>query len=313
MKQNSLIAPALSVALLLGAAAPALASDTVSASGTVQINQQSQTVHVDTEASTEHDGRFTLQGSGLFASGTSRTRGEDMHKGSSTEDRMHNKGEANFHHILVGQEKGSEAIDARIESLTELSARLANLKLLSPEILASIQISLNAEIAKLTALKAQISSDTSTTTLKKNLKDITEGNRVFLVVEPKARIAASASRINAVVTQMQALSTKLQTRITTAQTAGVNVTAATTALTDLNAKIADAKVQAAAAVSLTANLQADNGDATVKAANKAALKEARTKLELANKDLAAARHDVGSIYAVVKVSEHTTASTTPTH
>ena len=210
-------------------------------------------------------------------------------------------------------QRGEEAIDKRIKSLTELSARLASITLLSPEALASIQASLTAEIAKLTELKTKIGSDTATSTLMGDLGDITKANRVYLVVEPKARIAASASRINAVVTQMQAFVVKLEARIALAQTAGVDVSLANTALTDLQAKIADAKLQADTAVSLTVNLVADNGDASIKASNITTLKDARTKIELAQKDLADARHDAGTIRGIVKVNGSEEASTNSNH
>jgi hypothetical protein len=292
MNYSSFITPVLSVALLLGAAAPALAEE----------GQLGNDVQINPNGPHEGEARMRLNAD-MMASGTERMHDHEEHA-SSTEARQEHrdemKQERQDKRIEKGQEKGAEAIDKRIKSLTELSARLANMKMLPAEALASIQASLAAEIAKLTDLKTKIGSDTATTTLKGDLGDITKANRVYLVVEPKARIAAAASRINAVVTQMQALATKLQTRITEAQTAGTDVTAATAALADLNLKIADAKVQADAAVALTVNLTADNGDATIKASNLAALKDARAKIDLAQKDLAAARHDAGTIYGVVK-------------
>jgi hypothetical protein len=71
-------------------------------------------------------------------------------------------------------------------------------------------------------------------------------------------------------------------------------------MTDLKAKLADAKTQADAAVAEVANLQVDNGDKTVQTANTTALKDAKAKLVVAQKDLAAARHDAATIYGVVK-------------
>jgi chromosome segregation ATPase len=194
-------------------------------------------------------------------------------------------------------------IDQRIKSLQELLKRLEGMKLLPADTLVTIQTAINAEIQTLTDLKAKIATDTATTTIKADAQSITKANRVYLLVEPKARIAAAASRVNAVVTQMQALSVKLQARLTAAQTAGADITASSAALTDFNAKIADAKVQADAAVTETANLQVDNGDKTILAANLAALKDARAKLDAAQKDLVAARQDAAKIYGIVKGKE----------
>jgi hypothetical protein len=106
--------------------------------------------------------------------------------------------------------------------------------------------------------------------------------------------------VNAVVAQFTALTAKLQARITAAQAAGSDVSAATTALADFSAKLADAKNQADAAVAETANLSVDNGDKSVLAANNAALKDARAKLVLAEKALKAAEADARTIAKVLK-------------
>ncbi len=310
MKYTPLATSALTLALLISGAAPALAEDSAGTG-------DSATVTGGVQVQTEHEDRGEFPGARFLGGIKNRLQGsgdddqgEHMHASSSREM----KGDREEKHIQKGQERGSSEIDKRIESLTNLKTRLASIKLLDAAALATITANLDAEIAKLQALKTQIQSDTSTTTLKDDVKSITQGLRIFAVVEPKARIAASASRINAVVTQMSALTTKLQARIDAAKTAGTDTSAAVTALADLQAKAADAKVQADAAVALTANLQADNGDAAVRTANMQALKDAKAKLVLAQKDLADARHDAATIRSVVKGSggsDH--ASTTPGH
>lgn len=301
MKYSPLFGSVLTLSLLVSGSVPALADD-----GVDTVVQGSTTVRLeDNHQDTSFPGARFLQGV------KDRVRGDDDQKehlqASSSEAR---KAEHEDKRIEKGQEKAGHAIDKRIESLTKLKARLANLKLLDATVLASISASLDAEIAKLVALKATIASDTSTTTLKKDVSQITKGLRIFAVVEPKAHIAASASRINAVVVQLNLLADKLQTRITEAKTAGKDVTLAEAALVDLRAKAGDAKVQADLAVSMTVNLQADNGDTLIRASNLKALKDARAKLVIAQQDLAAARHDAGTIRGIVKVNSSATASTT---
>jgi hypothetical protein len=66
-------------------------------------------------------------------------------------------------------------------------------------------------------------------------------------------------------------------------------------LADYNAKIADAKVQANAAVSEVANLKPDNGDTSIQQSNTAALKDARSKTQAAQQDIVAARKDAETI------------------
>jgi hypothetical protein len=295
MKYASRVISATGIALLLASAAPALARESGSdTSGSGHSVEASTTVNVETGDKRGDRGFFNLPKLKFMASSTSRVEKNDDndHHASSTEKR-----------IEKTQEKAGDSIDKRIESLQKLSARLAGMKLLSADALASIQASLAAEIKVLTDLKAKIGSSTATTTLKADVESITKANRTYLLVMPKAQIAAAASRLNAVVIQFQALTTKLEARIATVAATGADVTVSNAALADFKAKIADAKVQADAAVALTANLQADNGDKTVLAANNAKLKEARAKLELAQKDLAAARADAAKIYGVVKGKE----------
>jgi hypothetical protein len=308
MKYTPLTTSALTLALLMGSALPALAEDSIQGDASVGTTATVQGEHEDNG---DFPGARFLGG---LKTRLQKSENDDQgeHLDASTSEKM--KADREDKHMQKRQEKGSSEIDKRIESLTNLKNRLASIKLLDATALATISANLDAEIAKLQALKTQIQSDTSTTTLKDDVKSITQGLRIFAVVEPKARIAASASRINAVVTQLSALTTKLQARIDTAKTAGVDTTAAVAALADLQAKSADAKVQADAAVALTVNLAPDNGDATIRATNLQALKDAKAKLVLAQKDLADARHDAATVRGVVKGSggsDH--ASTTPGH
>jgi hypothetical protein len=68
----------------------------------------------------------------------------------------------------------------------------------------------------------------------------------------------------------------------------------------MTAKVTDANTQASAAVSEIANLEPDNGNTTIAASNTAALKDARSKIGVATKDLVAARADIATIVKGVK-------------
>ena len=293
MKKTTLISSTLGLALLLSPVAPAFAEEGVPSGDDATSINTTNTIQIKIGERRNAD-QARLQEARRLASTTEHMRENREEKRASTSANHLEK------KIEKKQEHAGEAIDKRIRSLQELSARIADMKLISADTRATITASLNAEIASLIALKAKIGSDTATSTIKSDASEITKAHRVYMLVEPKARIAASASRINAVVMQMQLLVTKLQARITAAQTDGINVSEATAALTDLSAKIADAKIQADAALAGTVNLQPDNGNEAVKASNRAALKEARAKLEIAAKDLVAARHDAATIYSVVK-------------
>lgn len=191
------------------------------------------------------------------------------------------------------------AIDARINKLTALIARLGDAQRLSPEAKTTITATLNAQIDALKALKAKIAAG-DTTTLKDDSQSITKSFRIYALVLPKAAITAAADRIMTISGQMEAFSAKITARIDAAATAGADVSVARTASADFSAKIADAKVQAQAAIALVANLSVDEGDKTKLEANTAALKEAKTKIDAAQADLKAARKDIGVIMGSIK-------------
>ena len=134
---------------------------------------------------------------------------------------------------------------------------------------------------------------------------------MFALVLPQGRIAAAADREVTLVSMMSTLGAKLQARVQAAGQGGNDVTALTAALTDTASKLQDAQTQAEAAVSVSAALTPDNGNATVMASNTAALKAARGDIKTAQTDLVAARKDITAIVVGLKtVSTSTAASST---
>ncbi len=297
---------AVALSLLVSAAPLAALADDSASTNT--------SANVEVHAETGGPGKSILDGlknlvppvARLHAEGGAQMHGEgkdDRMNASSTMEMHHEKGMATstmpHGDGAKVRAQGEKEIDARIDSLNKMIARLGDAQRLSTEAKASLTEALTAQITALTNLKAQINTE-ATTTLKDDTKSITEGFRIYALVMPKAAINAAADRIMTIAAQMETLSGKITTRIAAAQTAGADVTAATAAHTDFDAKVADAKVQAQAAVSLVANLAVDNGDATVRTANTAALKEAKTKLDAAQSDLKAARKDVDTIIKAIK-------------
>jgi predicted nucleic acid-binding Zn-ribbon protein len=166
----------------------------------------------------------------------------------------------------------------------------------------------------LTALKAKLDADTTSTVALSDEKTITGSYRIYALVIPQGYILSSADRVNAVSDMLSAVAIKLQARMTADQTAGKDVTALQTSLADMNAKIADAKVQASAAQTRVVSLIPDGGDKTQMSSNTAALKSARADIRVASSDLEAARKDAKSIMSSLKsekvnTSEKTSAST----
>ena len=217
-----------------------------------------------------------------------------MHMGSTTRAQNGQQGFQNR------QGKAGDMIDNRIAAMQKAEARIDAAVKLSADEKADLKASIDNVISQLTALKAQIGTDTSTTTLKADAGSITKAYRVYMLVLPQAAIASASDRALAIITQMSALETKLEARISAAQSAGTDVSAMNTALSDFKAKVADAQSNANAAAAEVKDLSADNGDQATASANTSALKDARAKLETARQDLKAAYADAKTIAGDVK-------------
>lgn len=208
--------------------------------------------------------------------------------------------------------RGDNEIDRRITILTDLDAKVADMAKVSAAGKASVDAMVKAQISALTSLKATIDADSSTSTLKADLQSITQSYRIFMLVVPQGHIAITADKIHTAIDTMSALSAKISARLSEAAGTGIDVSASQAALADAATKLADAGTQADAAVSMTASLKPDNGDASIAASNKTALQGARAKLQAAMKDLQAARADLKTAVEGVKkinASASATAST----
>lgn len=208
-------------------------------------------------------------------------------------------------------EKGDKAIAARVEALNKLIEKITSMKLVSAENKASLNTQIQNQITALNNLKAKIATDTELATLKDDVRSITVNFRIYALIIPQGRIIAAADRLNMLAGDFAVIATKLQTRINEAQTAGKDVTKLNTLLTELNAKITDAKTQAQTAISHSVSLAPDNGDKTVMTSNAEALKQAHKDLQAGQQDIVAARKIIENIRKALKVLKLPVSSTTP--
>ena len=191
-------------------------------------------------------------------------------------------------------------IDQRIDAMNKLAARIAAMTRVSDAAKASIKATVDAQIASLTSLKTTIQSATDATVLKEQAQTITKAYRIYMLVMPQLQIAAAADKIKATGELLTTMASKLETRIAQVKAGGTDVAVLETALTDMKAKIADAKAHADAALALIANLKPDNGDQAVMDANKKALTDARAKIKAAHDALKVARKDAQTIIKGLK-------------
>lgn len=195
--------------------------------------------------------------------------------------------------------RADKEIERRVNSLNNLSSRLENMKKISDEDKSSLQSSISQVISNLNSLKEKIASNEDPQTLKKDLQSIKKEYRVYALVVPRAQILAAANKVNSTADMLAAISQKLRTRISQAP-AGADVSSLQEALSDFDAKISDAKTQAQAAISEISGLAPDNGDKNILKSNTETLKDARSKIQAAHKDLRDARKDAKIITQGIK-------------
>ena len=212
--------------------------------------------------------------------------------------------------MKTAMDRADKEIDRRIAALNDLNTRVQAMERVTADFKNSLSSNIQNQITGLTQLKAKIDADTDLATLKTDIQTIAQSYRIFMLVMPQSRIAAAADREVNLITMMNTLGSKLQARIAAEQSAGKDVGALLSALTDMSDKLKDANTQAQAAVSVTATLTPDNGDKTKMAQNATALKTGRSDIQAAQKDLVAARKDVETILSGLKATSSTSATTT---
>jgi hypothetical protein len=206
--------------------------------------------------------------------------------------------------------RGDADIAARISALNALNTRVQAMTNVSATQKATLNSEIQTNISGLTGLQTKIDADTDVTAARADDKSIFTSYRIYALVIPQGWILASADRITGIAGLMSALSVKLQTRIS-AEPAGTNVTALTAAISDMNAKIADAKTQAAAAQARVSALVPDQGNQAVITSNHSALVAARADTRVGTQDLQAARKDATIVLQGLKsLGVTVTASTT---
>lgn len=188
------------------------------------------------------------------------------------------------------QVRAQKEINRRIDSLKKLMGRINEVKRLSPEQKKSLITEVQSQIDSLEALQTKIATETDPQVLRTDVQSIVKDYRIYLLFIPKMAIIATADRMLNVADQESSLAAKLQTRLTAAQSAGKDVTTLQASLTDMNAKITDAKTQAQNAMNAVVPLTPEGYPA-----NKVTLQSARTQLQTAYQDLQAGRNDAMTI------------------
>ncbi len=192
--------------------------------------------------------------------------------------------------------RGDDLINQRIQSLNALSTRIQSMKKLSDSSKTALTTSISSAIADLNNYKTEVDNATSTAGLRGAVSSIANSTRIYALVIPETQIVAAADRVLNVTDSLNTIIAKISSRLasSTISTAS-STTEIQTVLSTVNAKIADAITQANKAISEITGLKPDLGNKTIAASNKATLKDARTKIVAAQKDLNDVRQGIGGI------------------
>jgi hypothetical protein len=210
-------------------------------------------------------------------------------------------------HIENLKTRAQKELTRRLASLNKLATSLPNVKRLSADQKAAMIADVQTQITSLTALQTKINQDTDEATLKADVQSIVSSYRIYGLYMPKIEILVSADKILTTNDALATLAATLQTQITAAQSKGQDVTSLNVTLSDMQAKIADAKTQSHNAITTVTPLTPDGYPA-----NKTSLTSARDMLKVARNDSVTALADAKKIIkSLVKSTVATTPAVTP--
>ncbi len=206
--------------------------------------------------------------------------------------------------------KAEAEIDRRLASLDKLQAVINGIKKIGDADKASLLSELQTQITELTDLKNKIAAETDIVALRVEVQSIVKSYRIYALFIPKIHILAAADRMTTTADNLTQLAAKLQTRLDGAKVVGLNVTALEADLKDMQTKIAEAKVQAAAAVTTVTPLTPEGYPG-----NRTQLQSAQAQIKSALSNLNNARQDAKTIIQGLKAlgaKKTTTPTLTPT-
>jgi hypothetical protein len=189
-------------------------------------------------------------------------------------------------------------IDPRLTQLTVISTNMStNAGDCGTE--ATLKSQFQDDSAGLSSLKSQISAATTASDVSTLARKVFGDYRVYALQTPKAYTASTCGLVTTGTDAVDAAAVAL-TEIASAKAAlGVDVSAATAAITSAQSQSSAAR-STALATNSTADLVADKGDKALDASNKAALGAARVQLADARSQLSAARQSLKQASAALK-------------
>lgn len=188
-----------------------------------------------------------------------------------------------------------EAITVRHTEIAKLGSQAGSAANLTDAHEATIDSFLGAADSGLTALQATIEADTDAASLRAHCESIATDYRIYALRSPQVHLAIGGDRAAAAIAKSDGIVTKLEAAIDKAAAAGEDVTAATAALDDLKAKLADASSVLSGVVDAELALTPADWNA-----NHSVLAPTTSALRTVKADLQAAMADARAIIADLK-------------
>lgn len=205
------------------------------------------------------------------------------------------------------KDKADQEISRRLNALNQLVTRIQAMKKITDTSKTLLISQAQDQITNLNALKLKIDTDNDLNTLKTDTKSITTQYRIYMLFIPKTHILVASDKMLEIVDDINQIVPKLQSRIDAAGQEGKNIVPAQTALTDVQAKLIDIKVQVKKAQDEVMPLTPDQDIQSQITSNKNALQSALKSLQTARQDLRAVVKDI----QIIKQNLNATPSAAP--
>ena len=135
------------------------------------------------------------------------------------------------------QSRADAMITNRINDLNKLLSRIQSDTHLSADEKVSLTTTINTTITHLQSLKTKIDADTDATIARTDAQSIVTSYRVYVVLEPQARLLIIIDNLQTASTNVATLVTKVQSLLNTLKGEGKDMTNAQTALTDISTQL----------------------------------------------------------------------------
>ena len=197
-------------------------------------------------------------------------------------------------------------INNRLTSLNTLSTRISGLKKLSADQKAKFSGQITTNVNGLTALKAKCDADTDLATLRADHKSVFTSYRIYAVFIPQLNLLAASDTMGYTADLLSDYAGKLEARIQ----ADGNPSSLKDLLSDMKAKITDAKTQYSTVESQVEPLTPDSYN-TNPTGTKSTLQTARGEIKTGAQDLKTAWSDAQQIRQGLKSESKTSVSPVP--